>query len=137
MPVWWMSALPPKADIAECDRHVRFVPIADIEQRSLGTRYRQNRHDLYGISGKDREVRMLLEHLGGSVMRFRANDRVSAHQVANAFDAALANTPTCPSCSRLDPVQLFFLGASNKDAIVRNKPGIEFFRARKTHRLGH
>ena len=25
-----MSALPPKADIAECDRHVRFVSIADI-----------------------------------------------------------------------------------------------------------
>jgi hypothetical protein len=25
-----MSALPPKADIAERDRHVRFVPIADI-----------------------------------------------------------------------------------------------------------
>ena len=24
-----MSALPPKADIAECDRHVRFVPKAD------------------------------------------------------------------------------------------------------------
>ena len=22
-----MSALPPKADIAKCDRHVRFVPI--------------------------------------------------------------------------------------------------------------
>jgi hypothetical protein len=25
-----MSALPPKADIAECDRDVRFVPIADM-----------------------------------------------------------------------------------------------------------
>jgi len=25
-----MSALPPKADIVECDRHVRFVPKADI-----------------------------------------------------------------------------------------------------------
>jgi hypothetical protein len=25
-----MSALPPKADIAECDHHVRFVPKADI-----------------------------------------------------------------------------------------------------------
>jgi hypothetical protein len=30
-----MSALPPKADIAERDRHVRFVPIADIEPPSL------------------------------------------------------------------------------------------------------
>jgi hypothetical protein len=28
-----MSALPPKADIAECDRHVRFVPKADISAR--------------------------------------------------------------------------------------------------------
>jgi len=25
-----MSALPPKADIAECDRHVSFVPKADV-----------------------------------------------------------------------------------------------------------
>ena len=29
-----MSALPPKADIAERDWHVRFVPNADIMQRS-------------------------------------------------------------------------------------------------------
>jgi hypothetical protein len=28
-----MSALPPKADIAERFRHVRFVPIADIQSR--------------------------------------------------------------------------------------------------------
>ena len=27
---WIMSALPPKADIADCYRHVRFVPKADI-----------------------------------------------------------------------------------------------------------
>ena len=27
-----MSALPPKGDIAECDRHVRFVPKADIQE---------------------------------------------------------------------------------------------------------
>ena len=27
-----MSAIPPKADIAERDRHVRFVPIADMDQ---------------------------------------------------------------------------------------------------------
>jgi hypothetical protein len=35
-----MSALPPKADIAECDRHVRFVPLTsdlrlDAPQQSL------------------------------------------------------------------------------------------------------
>jgi hypothetical protein len=29
-----MSALPPKADIVECDRHVRFVPKADIVRSS-------------------------------------------------------------------------------------------------------
>jgi hypothetical protein len=28
-----MSALPPKADIADRDRHVRFVPIGDIPLR--------------------------------------------------------------------------------------------------------
>src|SRR6516164_2348763 len=33
-----MSALPPKADIVECDRHVRFVPKADKVQRSKRTR---------------------------------------------------------------------------------------------------
>jgi hypothetical protein len=33
-----MSALPPKADIAERDRHVRFVPKADILR--CGKRYR-------------------------------------------------------------------------------------------------
>jgi hypothetical protein len=34
---------------------------------------------------------MPLEQLGGRVMRFRANDRVSAHQVANVLDAVLAH----------------------------------------------
>jgi len=34
-----MSALPPKADIAESDWHVRFVPIADKVQRSKESRY--------------------------------------------------------------------------------------------------
>jgi hypothetical protein len=32
-----MSALPPKADIAERDRHVRFVPIADIRHKLVST----------------------------------------------------------------------------------------------------
>ena len=38
-----MSALPPKADIVECDRHVRFVPKADIYRfiRSLGRRVQE------------------------------------------------------------------------------------------------
>jgi hypothetical protein len=56
-----MSALPPKADIRFRDRHVRFVPKADIERPRLSAGYRQNRHDLHGISRKDREVRMPLE----------------------------------------------------------------------------
>ena len=30
-----MSALPPKADIAERDRHVRFVPKADVSRWSI------------------------------------------------------------------------------------------------------
>src|SRR5262249_35114955 len=86
-----MSALPPKADMCGAARHVRFGPKADIEPRRLGARYRQNRHDLHGISRKDRKVRMLLEQLGGSIMRFRANDRVGTHLVAYVFDAALAH----------------------------------------------
>src|SRR6516165_7082658 len=71
-----MSALPPKADI---------------EPRRLGARYWQNRHDFHGISRKDREVRMPLEQLSGGVMRFRANYRVAAHQVAYVFNALLAH----------------------------------------------
>jgi len=31
---WLMSALPPKADINRRERHVRFVPIASLTQRS-------------------------------------------------------------------------------------------------------
>jgi hypothetical protein len=30
-----MSALPPKADIAECEWHIRFVPKADIRRASF------------------------------------------------------------------------------------------------------
>jgi hypothetical protein len=33
--VWMMSALPPKADIAESNRDVRFVPTTDISSVSL------------------------------------------------------------------------------------------------------
>jgi hypothetical protein len=39
MSVQPMSALPPKADIAECDRHVVFVPLADILGSSSKRRY--------------------------------------------------------------------------------------------------
>jgi hypothetical protein len=56
-----MSALPPKADIPQSRLDVRFVLKADIGPPRLATGDRQNRHDLYGISGKDREVRMPLE----------------------------------------------------------------------------
>src|SRR5262249_25716677 len=98
-----MSGLTPKADMCGAKAHVCFgslmhvathvhyLPEADIKPRRLGARYRQNRHDLHGIARKDRKVRMLLEQLGGSVMRFRANDRVGTHRVAYVFDAALAH----------------------------------------------
>jgi hypothetical protein len=32
-----MSALPPKADIAECEWNVRFVPIADMQADPIDT----------------------------------------------------------------------------------------------------
>jgi len=35
-----MSALPPKADIAERDRHVRFVPEADIAREDTSSDFR-------------------------------------------------------------------------------------------------
>jgi hypothetical protein len=37
-----MSALPPKADISESDRHVRFVPKADIDTRPYDGRFAPN-----------------------------------------------------------------------------------------------
>ena len=83
-----MSALPPKADIGTYPRDVRYVPKADIQPRRLGARYRQDRYDFHGISRKDREARMPLEQLGGSVMRFRANHRVGAHPVAGRLFTA-------------------------------------------------
>jgi hypothetical protein len=45
-----MSALPPKADIAECDGHVRFVPKADI--------LRCGRDWRYSITSSARETRV-------------------------------------------------------------------------------
>jgi hypothetical protein len=40
-----MSPLPPKADIAECHRHVRFVPKADIAQRLVHPHHHAGRLD--------------------------------------------------------------------------------------------
>jgi len=95
--VRWMVAnvrFGSKADITARRCDVRFTPKSGHRNSAaqcplcarsrhlatpLGARYRQNRHNLYGISRKDREVRMPLEQLGGSVMRFRANHRVGAH----------------------------------------------------------
>jgi hypothetical protein len=48
-----MSALPPKADIAQRDCHVRFVPIADVVRRSSkGSRGQQPTLDAALRSGK-------------------------------------------------------------------------------------
>ena len=60
-PVLVMSALPLKADIAKHCWDVCFVPKANIERPRLSAGYWQNRHDLHGISWKDRKVRMALE----------------------------------------------------------------------------
>jgi hypothetical protein len=49
-----MSALPPKADIAECSRHVRFVPIADIASFNhlVGERDQRGRYgEAEGLGG--------------------------------------------------------------------------------------
>jgi len=40
---------------------------------------RQHWHDLDGIAGEDREMRMLLEHRGGGLVRIRAHHREGAH----------------------------------------------------------
>jgi hypothetical protein len=53
--------------------------------------HRENRHDLHGIARKNREVRVVFEELGSSIMRICANDRICAHQVGYVLDAALAH----------------------------------------------
>src|SRR5262249_44204919 len=45
-----MSALPPKADIAERDRHVRFVPIADIGSLLANRPVGSSRSRLQGVA---------------------------------------------------------------------------------------
>src|SRR5262249_29053337 len=47
-----MSALPPKADIVECDRHVRFVPKADIR----GAAYAFMRYSIVRALGRRAEA---------------------------------------------------------------------------------
>jgi hypothetical protein len=59
-----MSALPPKADIAERDKDVRFVPILDVQRfirspRSLarGCRHAVDGRVLLGLAGPNESVR--------------------------------------------------------------------------------
>jgi hypothetical protein len=63
-----MSALPPKADIAERDRHVRFVPKADIP------RCRKRR---YSITSSARLTAMLAVGNSGSLPMLAAIRRAS------------------------------------------------------------
>ena len=57
----------------------------------ISRRDRQHRHHLHGFARKDREMRMLLEHLGSRLMRIRAHDREGAQLVAHIFDAFVAD----------------------------------------------
>src|ERR1035437_2603389 len=59
--------------------------------KPLTTRDRQNRHDLNGFAGKDRKVRMVLEHPCRGFVRFGANDGKGAHLVADVGNAARAD----------------------------------------------
>jgi len=92
---------------------------------ALGGRYRQNRHHLHRISWEDREVRMVLEELGGSTMRIRPNDCVGAHQVGYILNAVLAHllgltegTPHPDNCG----IMLFGPGFPSRDSLLHLRP---------------
>jgi len=51
-----MSALPPKADIRHCDRHVRFVPEADMERFLLAYQNIQRTHGAGDVHRLNRQL---------------------------------------------------------------------------------
>src|SRR5208283_2911570 len=55
----------------------------------LSARNWQHGHDLDAVARENRKVRMIVEQLGGGLMRIRAHDRESTHAVARIVDAAL------------------------------------------------
>src|ERR1700733_3684185 len=57
--------------------------------RVLPAWYRQHGHDLDGLAGKDRKVRVLLKKSGGGLVRVGTNNHESAHSIADIIDAAL------------------------------------------------
>jgi hypothetical protein len=57
--------------------------------RRLDGRNGQNRHDLHGFSGKDREMRMVFKQPRSRLMGVRLNNHVGAQLVACVFDPAL------------------------------------------------
>ena len=54
-------------------------------------RNRQALHDLDGVAGEDRKVRVVLEQFGGGFVRLRLHDRVGGHGVPDVAYAACAN----------------------------------------------
>src|SRR5262249_23934396 len=74
---------------------------------------------------KDREVRMVLEKLGGSIMRLRANDCVGAHQVGYVLDAALAHLlGPAEGTAHPDDYAMMFFGPSfpGCDSLLHLRP---------------
>src|SRR5579883_29534 len=54
--------------------------------QALGSRYGQYRHDLDRVARKDGEVGMLLEELGGGLVRLRLHEREGGQLVADVLD---------------------------------------------------
>ena len=82
-----MSALPPKADIAERDQHVRFVPIADIATEMRPTQFSQR--CLY-LSGLRRGCTLHRRKIGDGAHPTRelptAGSKIAKSALARHFD---------------------------------------------------
>src|SRR5262249_29458233 len=74
---WWLSS------------HWIAERVIDRTDARSAARYRQHRHDLNGFAREDREMRMVLEQLGGCRVRLRTHHHEGAHRVAHIRNAAL------------------------------------------------
>lgn len=90
------------------------------ESRSLLTWNRQTLHDFNRVAGEDREVRVTLEQLRRSLMRFGLHDNVPGHFVLRVLHASqrntlrLAKSPARSDETRTEIVPAF-RGAENED----------------------
>jgi signal transduction histidine kinase len=132
-----MSALPPKADIVECDRHVRSVPKADIRRLSRSThlplRAAGGRQEirfkvevapqLPAGRGDGRRLTQVLINLVGNVIKFTDTGEVAIKAEADNGLFYVSVRDTGPGISAADQAKLFQEFQQADNAITRKKGG--------------